>query len=515
MNTRMNGAESLLRTLHGAGVDVCFANPGTSEMQFVDALDRTRLMRCVLGLFEGVVTGAADGYSRMAGKPAITLLHLAPGLANAGANMHNAKKARSPMLNLVGDHSVRHLQYDAPLSADVATTAAPFSDWVRTATSAETIAHDAAEGLAAASGKPGRIATLIAPADIGWDEGGVIADPIPAQPARNVDDEALACAIGMLDKDCVVICGGSVLEDCNSMALLKGVADQTGAALMAPTSSRRTERGAGQVHIPRIPYPIDMALESLKPFRKAVLIETRPPVAFFAYPGRPSLILPPDCEIVQLADFDQNGVLAIEAMADALGARRAQVIDAPPPIAPAIGQLTYASLAAAIAAAMPENAIVVDEGITCGRDIYPATTGSAPMSWLSLTGGAIGIGVPLAIGAAIASPDRSVIALQADGSAMYTIQGLWTQARESLNITTVIFANRSYEILKQELYKVGTNPGPDALNMLDLTRPNLDFVSLAHGMGVPGVRVDDAQELYRMIVSAAAQPGPFLIEAVL
>lgn len=510
----MNGAESLLRTLHGAGVDVCFANPGTSEMQFVDALDRTRLMRCVLGLFEGVVTGAADGYSRMAGKPAITLLHLAPGLANAGANMHNAKKARSPMLNLVGDHSVRHLQYDAPLSADVATTAAPFSDWVRTATSAETIARDAAEGLAAASGKPGRVATLIVPADIGWDEGGVIADPIPAQPARNVDDDVLARAIGMLGKDCVMICGGSVLEDRDSMALLQGVADQTGAALMAPTSSRRTERGAGQVRIPRIPYPIDMALESLKPFRKAVLIETRPPVAFFAYPGRPSLILQPDCEVVQLADFDQNGILAIEAIADALGARPAKVTDAPPPVAPGAGRLTYASLAAAIAAAMPENAIVIDEGITCGRDIYPATTGSAPMSWLSLTGGAIGIGVPLAIGAAIASPDRPVIALQADGSAMYTIQGLWTQARESLNITTIVFANRSYEILKQQLYKVGTNPGPDALNLLDLTRPDLDFVSLAHGMGVPGMRVEDARELYRLIISAAAQPGPFLIEAV-
>lgn len=515
MNEKMNGAEALLRTLHGAGVDVCFANPGTSEMQFVDALDRTKLMRCVLGLFEGVVTGAADGYSRMAGKPAVTLLHLAPGLANAGANMHNAKKARSPMLNLVGDHATRHLQYDAPLSADVATTAAPFSDWVRTATCASTLARDAAEGLAAASGQPGRIATLIAPADIGWDEGGVIAPPIPAQPARNVESDVLARAIKMLSKDCVVICGGSVLEDVDSMAILSGIAEKTGATLLAPTSSRRTERGAGHVHIPRIPYPIDMALERLKPFRKAVLIETRPPVAFFAYPGRPSLILHPDCEVIQVADFDQNGILAVAAIADAIGAFRAKVIDAPRPVAPTAGRLTYASLAAAIAAAMPENAIVVDEGITCGRDIYPATAGSAPMSWLSLTGGAIGIGVPLAVGAAIASPDRPVIALQADGSAMYTIQGLWTQAREGLNITTIIFANRSYEILKQELYKVGTNPGPDALDMLDLTRPNLDFVSLAHGMGVPGVRVEDARELYRTMASAVTQPGPFLIEAIL
>lgn len=511
----MNGAESLLRTLHAAGVNVCFANPGTSEMQFVDALDRTRLMRCVLGLFEGVVTGAADGYSRMAGKPAVTLLHLAPGLANAGANMHNAKKARSPMLNLVGDHAVRHLPYDAPLTADVATTAAPFSDWVRTATCASTIARDAAEGLAAASGKPGRIATLIAPADIGWDEGGIVAEPIPAQPARGIDDDTLASAIAALGRDCVVICGGSVLEDRDSLALLGGIAARTGASLMAPTSSRRTERGAGYLHIPRVPYPIDMALESLARFRKAVLIETRPPVSFFAYPERPSLLLPQECEVVQLADFDQDGIPAIAALADAVGASRAKTADMAKPVTPQAGPLTYATLAAAIAAAMPENAIVVDEGITCGREIYPATAGSPPMSWLSLTGGAIGIGIPLAAGAAIASPDRPVISLQADGSAMYTIQALWTQAREGLNITTIIFANRSYEILKQELYKVGANPGPDALNMLDLARPNLDFVSLARGMGVPGVRVEDALELHRTIASAAAQPGPFLIEAIL
>ncbi|MFC7704762.1 acetolactate synthase large subunit [Plastorhodobacter daqingensis] len=511
----MNGAESLVRTLHGAGVDVCFANPGTSEMQFVDALDRTRLMRCVLGLFEGVVTGAADGYARMAGKPAVTLLHLAPGLANAGANMHNARKARSPMLNLVGDHAVRHLAYDAPLTADVAGAATPFSDWVRTATSAATIARDAAEGLAAAAGHPGRIATLIAPADIGWEEGGVIAEPVAPQGPRPLDAAVLDRAAALLQPGTLIFCGGSVLEDPATLALLAGIAAKTGADFLAPTSNRRIERGAGRSDIGRLPYPVDLALERLAPYSRAILIEAPAPVAFFAYPDRPSLLLPPGCETLQLADFDQDGCAAIAALAEAVGARPAAAADRPRPQAPQAGPITLPALGAAIAAALPEAAIVVDEGVTSGRDIGTASAGSPPHSWLALTGGSIGIGLPMAAGAAIACPDRPVVSLQADGSAMYTIQALWTQAREGLNVTTVIFANRSYEILKQELYRVGANPGPDALNMLDLSRPDLDFVALARGMGVPGRRVEDAAELCRAIADAIAEPGPFLIEAML
>lgn len=512
---RMNGAESLVRTLHGAGVDVCFANPGTSEMQFVDALDRTRLMRCVLGLFEGVVTGAADGYARMAGKPAVTLLHLAPGLANAGANMHNAKKARAPMLNLVGDHAVRHLAYDAPLTADVAGAAAPFSDWVRTATSAATIARDAAEGLAAAAGHPGRIATLIAPADIGWDDGGVVAQPVAPQAPRALEDGLIDRAAQALGPGTLIIVGGTVLECPETLALLAGIVEKTGAEMLAPTSNRRMERGAGRTEIARLPYPVDLALERLAPYSRAVLIEALPPVAFFAYPNRPSLLLPEACEVIQLADFDQDGRAAIRALAESSGARPAPVRDAPRPVAPGAGPITLAALAAAIAAALPEAAIVVDEGVSSGRDIGKATAGSPPMSWLSLTGGAIGIGLPLSAGAALACPDRPVVTLQADGSAMYTIQALWTQAREGLNVTTVIFANRSYEILKQELFRVGANPGPDALDMLDLARPDLDFVSLARGMGVPGQRVEDAAELHRAILAATSEPGPYLIEAAL
>jgi acetolactate synthase-1/2/3 large subunit len=512
--TEMNGAESVVRSLHGAGVEVCFANPGTSEMQFVDALDRTGLMRCVLGLFEGVATGAADGYARMAGKPAVTLLHLAPGLANAGANMHNARKARTPMLNLVGDHAVRHRGYDAPLTADVEGAARPFSDYVDTARDAGSFAAQAMEALAAANGHPGQMATLIAPADIGWDAGGVVAAPPVSDPAPRPDASQIGEGLAALGRETVLLVSGSVLEHPASVALLHGIAGKTGARVMAPTSNRRFDRGAGRAGIDRVPYPINMALEALAPFRKAVLIEAVPPVAFFAYPGRPSLLLPETCEVTTLAAPGGDGVAAVAALADRLSVTgvvpRASLPPAPPP-----GPIVPETLAAAIAHALPENAIVVDESITSGRAIWGATQAAAPHSWISLTGGAIGIGVPLALGAAVACPDRPVVALQADGSAMYTLQGWWSQAREGANVTTVVFANRTYEILKTELFAVGANPGRSALDMLDLDRPQLDFVSLARGMGVPGRQVTCVAALQRAIEDAVHEPGPFVIEAVM
>lgn len=510
----MNGAESVVRSLHAAGVDVCFANPGTSEMQFVDALDRTGLMRCVLGLFEGVATGAADGYARMASRPAVTLLHLAPGLANAGANMHNARKAKAPMVNIVGDHAIRHRGYDAPLSADVEGAAAPFSDWVRTATSAGSFATDAMEALGAAMSRPNKVATLIAPADIGWDSGGRMAPPPPPPAFAPMEAEALERAAAMLGPDCVMLVGGSVLETPEAVARLQGIAAQTGATLLAPTSNRRFERGAGRAPINRVPYPITMALETLAPFRRAVLIETVPPVAFFAYPGKPSLLLPEGCETLTLAGRDGDGPAAAAALAERLDAAPL-VAACERPAPPPAGPITAPALAAAVAHVLPEGAIVVDESISGGRNLWGSTQGAAPHSWISLAGGAIGDGIPLALGAAIACPDRPVLALQADGSAMYTIQGLWSQAREGCNVTTVILANRTYEILKNELFAVGANPGRSALDMLDLDRPHLDFVSLARGMGVPGRRVEDVAELCHVVQAALAEPGPYLVEAVM
>lgn len=513
----MNGAESVVRSLHAGGVDVCFANPGTSEMQFVDALDRTKLMRCVLGLFEGVVTGAADGYARMAGKPAVTLLHLAPGFANAAANLHNARKARVPMVNLVGDHALRHQQYDAPLSADVTGACAPFSDWVKSGTDAGSFAHDAMQALAISKGAPNRIATLIAPADIGWDEGGQMAPVVASTAPARLDEDALTASVAALESGerTIIIAGNSVLEDVAALALLQGIADKTGADIIAPNANRRLERGQGRVPIARLPYPINMALEVLAPFRRAILIETVPPVAFFAYPDRPSLLLPEGCDTVSLCGHDGDGPAAIAALADRVGATPAKPQDVAMPARPQSGAITLKNIAAALANALPEDAIIIDEAVSSGGDTFPAGAAARPNSWLALTGGSIGIGIPLSAGAAIACPDRPVITLQADGSAMYTIQGLWTQAREGSNVTTIILANRAYEILKGELHNVGAQPGPDALSMLNLDRPHLDFVAMAHGMGVPGRRVEDVTDLMQAIEDAAKEPGPYLIEAML
>ncbi|MDO5756393.1 MAG: acetolactate synthase large subunit [Rhodobacterales bacterium] len=513
----MNGAESVVRSLHAGGVEVCFANPGTSEMQFVDALDRTKLMHCVLGLFEGVVTGAADGYARMAGKPAVTLLHLAPGFANAAANLHNARKARVGMVNLVGDHALRHQQFDAPLSADVAGACAPFSDWVKSGRDAGSFAQDAMEALAVAKGAPGRVATLIAPADIGWDEGGQMAPVVAPQGTARLDEDALAAAVQALEsgEPTIIIAGNSVLEDTAALAMLQGIADKTGADIIAPTSNRRHERGQGRAAVAKIPYPINMALEVLSPYTRALLVETVPPVAFFAYPDRPSLLLPANCQTVTLCGVDGDGPAALAALGDRLGASCAKVQDTPLPPRPGAGAITLQNIAAALAHAMPEDAIIIDEAVSSGGDIFPAGDAARPNSWLALTGGSIGIGIPLSAGAAIACPDRPVITLQADGSAMYTIQGLWTQAREGSNVTTIILANRAYEILKGELHNVGAQPGPDALSMLNLDRPHLDFVAMAKGMGVPGRRVEDVTHLMQAIEDAAREPGPYLIEAML
>ena len=513
----MNGAESVVRSLHGAGVDTCFANPGTSEMQFVDALDRTKLMHCVLGLFEGVVTGAADGYARMAGKPAVTLLHLAPGFANAAANLHNARKARVPMVNLVGDHALRHQQYDAPLSADVEGACAPFSDWVKSGTDAGSFARDAMEALRIAKGKPGRIATLVAPADIGWDEGGQIAPELAPDGPAPLNEARLDEAVQMLAPGgkTAILVGNSVLDDPATLKLLQGIGERTGATIIAPTSARRTERGQGRAPLPKIPYPINEAIACLAPYDRAILIETLPPVAFFAYPGKPSLLLPENCAQVTLCGVDGDGRGAVAALADRVGAKSGTGAGPGMPPRPQSGAITLDNIAAALANALPEDAIIVDEAVSSGGATSPAGDMARPNSWLSLTGGSIGIGIPMSAGAAIACPDRPVITLQADGSAMYTIQGLWTQAREGSNVTTIILANRSYAILKTELHNVGAQPGQDALNMLNLDRPHLDFVAMAHGMGVPGRRVEDVADLMRAIEDAAREPGPYLIEAML
>jgi acetolactate synthase-1/2/3 large subunit len=517
----MNGAESLVRTLVAGGVEICFSNPGTSEMHFVAALDRVEGMRCVLGLFEGVVTAAADGYARMADKPASTLLHLGPGLANGLANLHNARRARTPIVNIVGDHATYHRQYEAPLTSDIEGVARPFSDWVLTSPDSRVVARDGAAAIAAAMTPPGRIATLILPADTAWNEapdGPAAVPPIPPRSAAALEAIDAAARAIRGGEPAVLFIGGVALRG-RGLDLAGRIAAKTGVRLLAPTSNARIERGTGRVAVDRLPYAVDKAVATLAGVRHLILAGAPAPVAFFAYPGKPSLIAPPDCAVQTLARPEEDVIGALEALADAVGARGTPPLlqlyePAPPP--PGEGAITPDALAATVAALLPEQAIVTDETITVGRNFFPLTRGAHPHDWLHITGGSIGIGLPLAAGAAIACPDRKVVSLQADGSAMYTVQALWTQAREGLDITTVILNNRSYATLRGELANVGAqNPGRKALDMIDLDRPTLDWIAIARGMGVEAGRATTLDELRRQFAAGLRSPGPYLIDAEL
>lgn len=511
----MTGAESLIHTLLASGVDTCFANPGTSEMHFVVALDRITAMRPVLGLFEGGVTGMADGYARMTGRPAVTLLHLGSGLGNGIANLHNAKRAQSPMVNIVGEHATYHLQWDTPLVADIPSLARPVSTWVRRTQSAATVAADAAQAVAAARGAPGGVATLILPADAAWDVAGPPAPALPVPGRAMPSDAAIDEAVSMLTsgRRTVILTRGEALLD-RGLALLARIAAATGAELMCDQQAPRIRRGAGYPVLERVPYRAETAVERFGGVANLILIGTHPPVPVFAYPDYPSWVLPEGIAIHYLAHEHEDGVAALEAVAQRVGTA-VPLLTAPAlPDAPT-GALDQFAIGAILARLMPEGAIVSDESATNGLGPMTATTGARPHDWLSNTGGAIGQGIPVATGAAVAAPGRKVINLQADGSAMYTLQALWTQAREKLDVVTIIFANRSYAILTHELERVGAaDAGPRAMAMFDLGNPALDWVDLARGMGVEGSRATTPAEFEAQLASALAKSGPHLIEAV-
>jgi acetolactate synthase-1/2/3 large subunit len=511
----MNGAESLVRTLLKSGVDTCFCNPGTSEMHFVAALDRIPGMRCVLGLFEGVVTGAADGYARMAGKPAATLLHCGPGLGNGLANLHNARRAATPMVNIVGDQATYHRPLDPPLTADTEGWARGVSGWVRTASDVATVGADAAAAAQAARISPGQIATLILPSDTSWDAGGVVAEALPPLPAPlaapgQVDEAAAILRCGGGRKVALMIGYGGITEAGLELAHRIGAA--TGCRLMADTSGK-TPRGQGRRAMERVPYVVDAAVAALADIEHLILCAARKPVTFFAYPGKPQSGLPQTTQIHVLARKEQDPIEALRRLADALHAPPAPAPDNGERPAVGSGPITPESFGATVAALLPEGAVVVDESITYGRGLGVMQS-AAPHDWMNPTGGAIGGGMPLATGAAVGAPGRRVINLQADGSAMYTVQSLWTQGRERLDVTTVILSNRKYQILLGELANVGANPGRTALEMMDLGHPDLNWRQLAEGMGVEAARTDTADGLADLMRSSLGRPGPFLIELI-
>jgi acetolactate synthase-1/2/3 large subunit len=511
----MNGAQALIRTLVDSDVDVCFTNPGTSEMHFVAALDTVPEMRGILGLFEGVVTGAADGYARIADRPAATLLHLGPGLGNGLANLHNARKGHVPMVNIVGDHATYHKQYDAQLESDIETVARNVSSFIRWSQSSADVGRDAADAVAAAIGPPGEVATLILPADVSWLAGGEVAAPVTPTPRATVGDDtvtAVAEALRSGGPACLFL-GGAALRERGLRAAAR-IAAATGAKLLAETFPTRLERGAGLPAIDRLGYLAEFAMMQLDGLSSLILVDAKAPVSFFAYPDKASYLVPDGCEVQTLASGSDDVDAALEALADALDA------PADPPLAgaarpePPSGALSAEAVCQALGALLPEGAIVSDEGNTSSLWAPGATAGSPRHDWLTLTGGAIGQGMPVATGAAVAAPDRPVVNLQADGSALYTLQALWTQAREGLDVTTVIFNNGSYAVLNMELNRVGAEPGPVAKSMLDITRPDIDFVSLSEGLGVPATRATTAEEFNQQFTRAVEDDGPHLIEAV-
>lgn len=523
----MNGAEALIYTLEFNGVDTCFANPGTSEMHFVSALDRSASMRGVLGLFEGVVTGAADGYGRMLDRPAATLLHLGPGLANASSSLHNAKRALSPVVNVVGDHARYHLELDAPLTSDVEGAAKPFSNWVRTSSHPEALPADTADAISVAL--RGKVSTLILPADVSWSELEEDLSSWPSArmaPRPSVDDESVdAAAQALVEAGSrgLILMGGRTTR-AEAVELADRIGSATGACVYSDTFLPRVERGAGRHNIGTVPYPLARSQELFSQFDTVVLVGTKPPVAFFAYPNSRSEIARSGTKFINLcpsSPFAHDSLSALYAALPEQSRRQNQesirVAAAAEHVLPdrPSGFITREKLATFLGSAVPENAIVVDESITTGGGFYSATKGAQPHDWLSATGGAIGWALPVATGAAIACPQRKVVCLESDGSGAYMPQALWTQAREGTDVVTLIFANQRYQILRDEMANVGVSRiGERAASLLDIDSPSIDWVSMARGFGVPARRVETMDDLGRAFDEAVATSGPALIEVL-
>jgi acetolactate synthase-1/2/3 large subunit len=513
-----NGAHALIRTLVDAGVTTCFTNPGTSEIHFVAALDSVPEMRAVLTVFEGVATGAADGYARMADIPAATLLHLGPGLGNGLANLHNARRARVPVVNIVGDHATYHTQYDTPLQSDIETVARNVSTWVRTSRNTEELARDTVEAIAAATGPPGQVATLIVPADVSWQIGGEPAAPPPAAAPLAVSGgiiETIGAAIRSSRRTGILL-GGQALRERGLLAAAR-IAAAAGTKLFAERNLARLERGAGLPAVERLAYWPELVSQQLDGLEHLILAGTTAPSSSFAYQGKNSSLVPPGCAVHELSPPTSDVVRSLEELVDEVGAG-----DATPMLQTGFvpprpeGPLTAAKVCQAIGATLPERAILSDEAITSALTLPVNTAGAPRHDWLTLTGGAIGQGLPVAVGAAVACPDRPVIALEADGSALYTIQSLWTMAHEQLDVTVVIFNNRAYGILGAELARIGVQEaGPVARGQLDLGNPAVDFVGLGAGLGIPSRRADTGEQLTGALDEAIGEPGPHLIEAVI
>jgi acetolactate synthase I/II/III large subunit len=513
----MNGAHALLETLIESGIEVCFSNPGTSEMHLVTAIGKTDDVRSILCLFEGVVSGAADGYARLTDKPAITLLHLGPGYANSMANLHNAWRARSAIVNIVGDHAVWHHQYDAPLTSDVEAHVKIHSHWYKFTESAEDLSMAGAEAVAEALSGPGRIATLVVPANHAWEPATKSYDRIKPAPLTKVEVSVIDHCVELLTnglKTALVLGGRALQED--TLELAGRISEATNVTLLGETFPARLQRGVGRVPVARVPYFAEQAIEFLSDFEQLILIGAPAPVAFFAYPGVSSTLFPDNCVVSPLATSDEDILQALTDLAETIGVPDTFAIQAMGEYAILTDKLTPTTVGQIVATRIPENAILVDEGISSGLELFVQTQGAPKHDWLAITGGSIGYGLPVCLGASIACPDRKVVGLQADGSAMYTVQALWSMARENIDVTVVLLNNSSYNILNVELYRTRAGePNAKTLSMLDLSNPTIEWVKIAQGMGVSATTANTVAEFDQQFSQAMDTPGPHLIEVIL
>lgn len=513
----MNGAQSLIGTLVRSDVEVCFTNPGTSEMHFVAALDHEPDMRAVLVLFEGVATGAADGYARMSEKPAASLLHLGPGLANGLANLHNAKKARSPVVNIIGDHATYHQLLEAPLTSDVKAFAAPVSQWIKSSPNGAEVGHDAAAAVLAANSNGGQIASLILPADTAWTPAhdyGVYRKPPSLETPPTAAIEKISALLANGKKTSILMTGQALRA--RGLEAANRIAAKSGAQVFADTFNARTERGAGRYGIKKLPYFAEQIVETLAGTEQLIIVGSQSPVSFFAYPDIPNYLVPEGCATYVLATHAEDAIGGLEAVAEEIKAPQnpAGKMELIRPNLASNGDIATA-VWAAMAHYMPDNSIVVDEATTSGLASEMFLANAPQHDYLQLTGGSIGIGLPLSLGASIACPDRKVICGHGDGGAMYTLQALWTQARENCDVVNIIFSNRKYMILEIEIMRVGAeNVGPRALDMFDLSRPNLDWCQLANGMGVHAMRASSVDEVNEAMAHCMGNKGPHLIEVI-
>ena len=510
----------LLRTAANAGIEVCFANAGTTELPIVAAFDAVSGIHPVLALFEGVCTGGADGYGRVKEVPAMTLLHLGPGFANGIANLHNARRARTPLINVIGQHTTWHINADAPLTMDVESLAKTVSAWTRTNTSAESLSRDFADAFTASMS--GKIVSLIVPNDHLWAEvEPIIHTPAPLQ-FDPLDLGPIEAAADLLKagKKTALMLGGKALRG-EGLTIAGHIQSITGCDLLTETFPGYVERGTGLPDVIRVPYFPEPAQVLLSQYEAIILADVKEPVTFFGYPGIESHLLTKDQKTLSISSGNQSIVEALGCLEDLLkttipaknwGHNSSQRLKPQLPR----GKLTAEKACHMLAALQPEGAIIIDEGITSAIPYYPLTAGSPPHSVLTIAGGSIGYGMPCAVGSALAFPGRPVINFQADGSAMYTIQALWTEAREGLNVKTLICSNRGYNILRVELERAGiTNPGHKALSLADIDQPKLNWVSISSGMGVPAKSVNTAGSLKKELEKILSEPGPSLIEMVL